>query len=85
MQNDDPESFLVAKNVPDCEEVGSFQQILIHIDLKGAPPKFEFLERLLRFISSNFNHLANGVIIEFEDMFPFSGFLKDISSPNCYT
>jgi hexosaminidase len=58
---------------------------MVHIDLKGAPPKFEFLERLLRFISVRFKHLVDGVLIEFEDMFPFTGFLKAINSPNCYS
>jgi hexosaminidase len=58
---------------------------MIHLDMKGAPPKFEFLERLLKFISAHFKHLVNGVIIEFEDMFPFTGFLSQINSPNCYS
>jgi hypothetical protein len=57
-------------------EAKVFNQVVLHIDMKGAPPKFEFLERLLRFVSSHSKHVVNGVLIEFEDMFPFTGFLQ---------
>jgi len=58
---------------------------MVHLDMKGAPPKFDFLERLLKFLTTHFKNLVHGVIIEFEDMFPYTGFLKQISSTNCYT
>jgi hexosaminidase len=67
------------------EDTQTFNQVYVHLDLKGAPPKFEFLERLLRFFATHFKHMVNGILIEFEDMFPFTGLLSEISSPNCYS
>ena len=68
-----------------CDDNACFKQVYVHIDLKGAPPKFDFLERLIKFIATNFRHLVTGLLIEFEDMFPFTGVLQLIRSPNCYS
>merc|ERR1712156_203386 len=57
------------------------KQILVHLDLKGAPPKIDFL---LKFIQNAKDHGATGLLIEYEDMFPFEGMLKDVAAVNHY-
>lgn len=56
---------------------------IVHLDLKGAPPKiayYKFLFPLLAKLG------ATGVLIEYEDMFPYSSLnLKNISAFNAYT
>ncbi|XP_038633033.1 hexosaminidase D-like isoform X3 [Scyliorhinus canicula] len=55
---------------------------LVHLDLKGAPPKISYLKQILPL----FSHLgANGVILEYEDMFPYEGKLQVLRSPNAYS
>ncbi|XP_017271584.1 hexosaminidase D isoform X2 [Kryptolebias marmoratus] len=50
---------------------------LVHLDLKGAPPRVEYLHRLIKFLS----HLgADGLLVEYEDMFPYEGRLQLLQS-----
>lgn len=46
---------------------------IFHLDLKGAAPKMEYLLKLVPFIKQIG---ATGVMIEYEDMFPFAGDCK---------
>ncbi|XP_028133083.1 hexosaminidase D-like [Diabrotica virgifera virgifera] len=55
---------------------------LVHLDLKGAPPLIVYLKKFFPLIKSMG---ATGILLEYEDMFPFSGTLKNISSKNAYT
>ena len=55
---------------------------LVHFDLKGAPPKFEYL---LQIINYSKNLGADGLLIEYEDMFPWSGELEMLASSNAYS
>ncbi|XP_066914042.1 hexosaminidase D-like [Clytia hemisphaerica] len=55
---------------------------LIHMDLKGAPPKVEYFLEVME-ISQKFG--ATGLLIEYEDMFPWSGDLKMVARKNAYT
>lgn len=46
---------------------------LVHFDLKGAPPKIDYLLKLI----GVFAELgADGLLVEYEDMFPYDGELK---------
>uniref|UniRef100_A0A7E4VXG6 beta-N-acetylhexosaminidase n=1 Tax=Panagrellus redivivus TaxID=6233 RepID=A0A7E4VXG6_PANRE len=55
---------------------------IIHLDLKGAPYKPTFYNELFTF----FNRLGlTGVLIEWEDMFPYTGKLADAINGNHYS
>ncbi|XP_031164510.1 hexosaminidase D [Sander lucioperca] len=46
---------------------------LVHLDLKGAPPRVEYLHKLIEL----FSQLGvDGLLVEYEDMFPYEGGLK---------
>ncbi|GIY13692.1 hexosaminidase D [Caerostris darwini] len=55
---------------------------LVHFDLKGAPPKITYFKTifpLLKYAG------ANGILMEYEDTFPFWGPLAPIAANNAYT
>ncbi|XP_073826444.1 hexosaminidase D-like isoform X3 [Musca autumnalis] len=54
---------------------------LVHFDLKGAPPKISFLKQLLPVMKTLG---ATGLLIEYEDMFPFEGNISTLSAKNAY-
>ncbi|XP_030374349.1 hexosaminidase D [Scaptodrosophila lebanonensis] len=54
---------------------------LVHLDLKGAPPKLSFLKQMLPMLRSLG---ATGLLIEYEDMFPFTGALQQLAAGNAY-
>ncbi|CAJ0591037.1 unnamed protein product [Cylicocyclus nassatus] len=60
----------------------SHHKIIIHIDLKGAPPRPSYFKQLLTTIS---DVGADGVLIEWEDMFPYEGALGEIKNGYSYT
>uniref|UniRef100_A0A8C3V5H0 beta-N-acetylhexosaminidase n=1 Tax=Catharus ustulatus TaxID=91951 RepID=A0A8C3V5H0_CATUS len=51
---------------------------LVHLDLKGAAPRVSYLEQVFPLLSQLG---ANGVLVEYEDMFPFKGELEILRSP----
>ncbi|XP_053206083.1 hexosaminidase D-like [Panonychus citri] len=55
---------------------------LVHFDLKGAPPKMSYLKSILELVKEAG---ATGILVEYEDMFPYEGYLSDISAKNAYT
>ncbi|CAH1782853.1 unnamed protein product [Owenia fusiformis] len=58
------------------------QKRLVHLDLKGAPPNLAYFRQIFPV----FKKLgANGLLIEYEDMFPYSGDLSVIAASNSYT
>ncbi|QQP41173.1 Uncharacterized protein FKW44_015458, partial [Caligus rogercresseyi] len=57
-------------------------QRLVHFDLKGAPPSLPFFLQVLQ-LSKDLG--ATGILLEYEDMFPFTGRLSPASASNHYT
>ncbi|XP_062559423.1 hexosaminidase D [Armigeres subalbatus] len=57
-------------------------QRLVHLDLKGAPPKVSYLKRLMPIMKTLG---ATGILLEYEDMFPYSGVLSPIAAKNAYS
>ncbi|KAJ8942100.1 hypothetical protein NQ318_013389 [Aromia moschata] len=58
------------------------KQRIVHLDLKGAPPILPYFKKLFPLIKTMG---ATGVLLEYEDMFPFTGILKNISAKNAYS
>ena len=56
--------------------------MLIHIDFKGAPPRFEFLMEFIKYTVQNASagYIITGFLMEFEDMLPFKGNLECLRS-----
>ncbi|XP_070580740.1 hexosaminidase D-like [Ptychodera flava] len=77
----DPEIEALVKGpvkVPDADKYYR----LVHLDLKGAPPKLSYFKEVFPL----FRRMgANGLLVEYEDMFPFVGELQVISAPNAYS
>ncbi|VDO39313.1 unnamed protein product [Haemonchus placei] len=60
----------------------SFLQAIVHLDLKGAPPLmsvYEWFFPLLRSLG------VHGVLMEYEDMFPYSGELEKVKRVQHYS
>ena len=55
---------------------------LVHFDLKGAPPRLDYLIRVIK-LAKQFG--AEGFLIEYEDMFPWDGELALLRGKHAYT
>ncbi|KAG7169149.1 Hexosaminidase D-like 3 [Homarus americanus] len=55
---------------------------LWHLDLKGGAPRIKVIEGIMMLAA---RAGATGVLLEWEDMFPFSGALANLSARNAYT
>ena len=51
-------------------------------DLKGAPPNMGYFKQLIPLIESAG---ATDILIEYEDMFPYWGPIKNVSALNAYS
>ncbi|XP_016070952.1 PREDICTED: hexosaminidase D isoform X2 [Miniopterus natalensis] len=59
-----------------------FKMRLVHLDLKGAPPKVSYLSEIFPL----FRALgANGLLIEYEDTFPYEGHLRLLRAQDAYS
>lgn len=88
-----PESYQIGNPV---QPASSFKQIsaglqvietknlesFVHLDLKGAAPKVSYFEKLFPYLKELG---ANGLLIEYEDMFPFSKNLSIIRHDLAYS
>lgn len=54
----------------------------MHYDLKGAHPRADYLKESFR-LAKQLG--ATGVLIEWEDVFPWDGALRDIKNRNAYS
>lgn len=54
---------------------------VVHLDFKGAPPSIHYLKELFPLISKAG---GNALLIEYEDMFPYWGPVKNASALNAY-
>ncbi|KAK2709765.1 hexosaminidase D-like [Artemia franciscana] len=59
-----------------------FKEKIVHLDLKGAPPSLAYLREFIPFVK---NIGATGLLVEYEDMFPYSGKLGNIPAKNAYS
>ncbi|XP_069916183.1 hexosaminidase D isoform X2 [Oryctolagus cuniculus] len=59
-----------------------FERRLVHLDLKGAPPKVSYLAEVFPL----FRELgANGLLVEYEDTFPYEGRLRLLRATHAYS
>ncbi|XP_069726102.1 hexosaminidase D-like [Phaenicophaeus curvirostris] len=63
-------------------DVSATEMRLVHLDLKGAAPRVSYLEQVFPLLSQLG---ANGILIEYEDMFPFKEELEILRSPYAYS
>ncbi|CAI5438353.1 unnamed protein product [Caenorhabditis angaria] len=59
-----------------------FRDVFVHLDLKGAPPKIDYLEKILGELE---RYAVDGILIEYEDMFPFWGEIEEIKREDSYS
>lgn len=59
-----------------------FKMRLVHLDLKGAPPKVSYLSEVFPLFQALG---ANGLLIEYEDMFPYEGHLQLLRAKHAYS
>lgn len=60
----------------------ALQKRFVHLDLKGAPPTLKYLRQLFPVLKSLG---ATGLLMEYEDMFPYWGALDGIKAYNSYS
>ena len=58
------------------------RQRVVHLDLKGAPPLMSYLKSILPLLKEAG---ATALLVEYEDMFPYWGRLKNIAAKNAYS
>eukprot|EP00795_Rhopilema_esculentum_P017789 gene17789-9467_t len=58
------------------------KQRIVHLDLKGAPPKMQYLLRIIPLMRQ---WGATGILVEYEDTFPFKDELSYIAKEQCYS
>lgn len=57
-------------------------QRIVHLDLKGAPPKISFLLKIIPMFKQ---WGATGLLVEYEDMFPYKEKMSILSKDYCYS
>ncbi|XP_053816756.1 hexosaminidase D isoform X3 [Vidua chalybeata] len=55
---------------------------LVHLDLKGAAPRVQYLEQVLPLLRALG---ATGLLLEYEDTFPYTGPLELLQAPHAYS
>lgn len=75
-------NLLYSEPNPEYSDFFSELDRLVHLDLKGAPPKISYLQKLFPLIKSLG---ATGLLIEYEDKFPYDNELANIAANNAYS
>lgn len=57
------------------------RQRLVHLDLKGAPPRAAYLAEVLPLLRAMG---ATGLLLEYEDAFPYAAPLEALRAPHAY-
>ena len=57
---------------------------LIHIDMKGGPPRLSYLLEVMALVAE-WGGAGAGLVLEWEDMFPWAGPLASLARPGHYT
>ncbi|VDP15377.1 unnamed protein product [Soboliphyme baturini] len=68
--------------VNESQRSSNAKERIVHLDLKGAPPKLAYFEEFFKIAQKAG---ATGVLIEWEDMFPFSGKLSIARNRQSYS
>lgn len=55
--------------------------VVVHLDFKGMPPKLSYLMSTLATLK---RHGVNGLLMQYEDMFPYEGTLASLSAAHHY-
>ncbi|KAM6403669.1 LOW QUALITY PROTEIN: hexosaminidase D [Rhynochetos jubatus] len=63
-------------------EAGGLRRRLVHLDLKGAPPRASYLAEVLPLLRAMG---ATGLLLEYEDTFPYAGPLEPLRAPHAYS
>ncbi|XP_075375171.1 hexosaminidase D isoform X3 [Mycteria americana] len=63
-------------------EAGGPRRRLVHLDLKGAPPRASYLAEVLPLLRALG---ATGLLLEYEDTFPYAGPLEPLRAPHAYS
>jgi hypothetical protein len=64
------------------QEILNKLERIVHIDLKGAPPKITYFDSFIPLLKENG---ATGILLEYEDTFPFQGNLKEAQHSDAYS
>ncbi|XP_021270231.1 hexosaminidase D [Numida meleagris] len=64
------------------EASSAMRQHLVHLDLKGAPPRAAYLAEVLPLLRAMG---ATGLLLEYEDAFPYPGPLEALRAPHAYS
>ncbi|XP_029432113.1 hexosaminidase D-like [Rhinatrema bivittatum] len=65
-----------------AKDFSTTQMRLVHLDLKGAAPKLSYMKQIFPLLAKLG---ANGLLIEYEDMFPYREELEVLRSPYAYS
>ncbi|EYB98903.1 hypothetical protein Y032_0127g1409 [Ancylostoma ceylanicum] len=72
----------VAKQGRPSRENEFYENIIVHFDLKGAPPRVPYFMDLLDLVARSG---ATGILLEWEDMFPWTGQLEVARNTDAYS
>ncbi|XP_063208305.1 hexosaminidase D isoform X1 [Chroicocephalus ridibundus] len=71
-----------AANMAADMTTGGPRRRLVHLDLKGAPPRAAYLAEVLPLLRALG---ASGLLLEYEDTFPYAGPLGPLRAPHAYS